>query len=154
MGKFALRGLAQSMARELAPQGIHVAHFVIDGGIRARRGRAAGRPDCMLDPDAIAETYLAVLQQDRSAWTWEVEVRPVGRELLEQPATSCTALHRRSSRQTEALAVTPPAIPVAASRELAQGMSCGLVSICLTNRTSFQSSGLAVNVKPDLRADN
>jgi NAD(P)-dependent dehydrogenase (short-subunit alcohol dehydrogenase family) len=77
MGKFALRGLAQSMARELAPQGIHVAHFVIDGGIRSdRRAEAADRPDSMLDPDAIAATYLHVLQQPRSAWTWEVELRP------------------------------------------------------------------------------
>jgi NAD(P)-dependent dehydrogenase (short-subunit alcohol dehydrogenase family) len=77
MGKFALRGLAQSMARELAPQGIHVAHFVIDGGIRSgRRPEPADRPDSLLDPDAIAATYLHVLQQARSAWTWEVEVRP------------------------------------------------------------------------------
>jgi NAD(P)-dependent dehydrogenase (short-subunit alcohol dehydrogenase family) len=77
MGKFALRGLAQSMARELAPQGIHVAHVVIDGGIRsARRTEPADRPDSMLDPDAIAGTYLHLLQQPRSAWTWEVEVRP------------------------------------------------------------------------------
>jgi NAD(P)-dependent dehydrogenase (short-subunit alcohol dehydrogenase family) len=77
MGKFALRGLAQSMARELAPQGIHVAHVVIDGGIRsARRADPADRPDSMLDPDAIAGTYLHLLQQPRSAWTWEVEVRP------------------------------------------------------------------------------
>ena len=77
MGKFALRGLAQSMARELAPQGIHVAHFVIDGGIAsAHRVAPADRPDSLLDPDAIAETYLHVLQQPRSAWTWEVELRP------------------------------------------------------------------------------
>jgi NAD(P)-dependent dehydrogenase (short-subunit alcohol dehydrogenase family) len=77
MGKFALRGLAQSMARELAPQGIHVAHFVIDGGIRsARRPDPAERPDSVLDPDAIAATYVHVLQQPRSAWTWEVELRP------------------------------------------------------------------------------
>jgi NAD(P)-dependent dehydrogenase (short-subunit alcohol dehydrogenase family) len=77
MGKFALRGLAQSMARELAPQGIHVAHVVVDGGIRsARRPDAADRPDAMLDPDAIAANYLHLLQQDRSAWTWEIEVRP------------------------------------------------------------------------------
>jgi NAD(P)-dependent dehydrogenase (short-subunit alcohol dehydrogenase family) len=77
MGKFALRGLAQSMARELAPQGIHVAHFVIDGGIRsARRAEPADRPDSMLDPDAIASSYLHVLTQPRSAWTWEVELRP------------------------------------------------------------------------------
>jgi NAD(P)-dependent dehydrogenase (short-subunit alcohol dehydrogenase family) len=77
MGKFALRGLAQSMARELGPQGIHVAHVVVDGGIRgARRTEAADRPDAMLDPDAIAETYLHLVQQHRSAWTWEIEVRP------------------------------------------------------------------------------
>lgn len=74
MGKFALRGLAQSIARELAPKGIHVAHFVIDGAIRPR-GRA-DPDDAMLDPDAIAETYLHVLTQPRSAWTWEIELRP------------------------------------------------------------------------------
>ncbi len=77
MGKFALRGLAQSMARELAPQNIHVAHFVIDGGVRAAsRPEPADRPDSMLDPDAIAQTYLWVLKQPRSARTWEVELRP------------------------------------------------------------------------------
>ena len=74
MGKFALRGLAQSMARELAPKGIHVAHFVIDGGIRRRGVDDPG--DAMLDPDAIASSYLHVLMQPRSAWTWEVELRP------------------------------------------------------------------------------
>jgi NAD(P)-dependent dehydrogenase (short-subunit alcohol dehydrogenase family) len=77
MGKFALRGLAQSMARELAPQGIHVAHFVIDGGIRnPGRTEPPDRPDSMLDPDAIAASYWHVVQQPRSAWTWEVELRP------------------------------------------------------------------------------
>jgi NAD(P)-dependent dehydrogenase (short-subunit alcohol dehydrogenase family) len=77
MGKFALRGLAQSIARELAPRGIHVAHFVIDGGIASReRPVPSTAPDSLLDPDAIARTYLHVLQQDRSAWTWEVELRP------------------------------------------------------------------------------
>ncbi|SDT38808.1 SDR family NAD(P)-dependent oxidoreductase [Bradyrhizobium canariense] len=77
MGKFALRGLAQSMARELSPQGIHVAHFVIDGGIRsAARTETPDRPDSMLDPDAIAASYWSVLQQPRSAWTWELELRP------------------------------------------------------------------------------
>jgi short-subunit dehydrogenase len=77
MAKFALRGLAQSMARELSPQGIHVAHFVIDGGIAsARRVAPASSPDSLLDPDAIAATYLSVLQQPRSAWTHEVELRP------------------------------------------------------------------------------
>jgi NAD(P)-dependent dehydrogenase (short-subunit alcohol dehydrogenase family) len=77
MGKFALRGLAQSMARELSPQGIHVAHFVIDGGIRsAARPVPGNSPDSLLDPDAIAETYWATLMQHRSAWSWEIEVRP------------------------------------------------------------------------------
>jgi NAD(P)-dependent dehydrogenase (short-subunit alcohol dehydrogenase family) len=80
MGKFALRGLAQSMARELQGKGIHVAHFVIDGGVRsAERGRveaAGATPDSLLDPDAIAETYMAVLRQPRSAWSLEVELRP------------------------------------------------------------------------------
>jgi NAD(P)-dependent dehydrogenase (short-subunit alcohol dehydrogenase family) len=77
MGKFALRGLAQSMARELSPQGIHVAHFVIDGAIRnPGRTESADKPDSMLDPDAIAASYWHVVQQPRSAWTWEVELRP------------------------------------------------------------------------------
>jgi len=77
MGKFALRGLAQSMAREFAPQGIHVAHFVIDGAIRnPGRIEPADKPDSMLDPDAIAQSYLQVLRQPRSAWTWEIELRP------------------------------------------------------------------------------
>ena len=70
MGKFGLRGLAQSMARELQPKNIHIGHFVIDGGI----GRDDG--DTKLDPDAIAQTYLDVHRQHRSAWTWEVELRP------------------------------------------------------------------------------
>jgi NAD(P)-dependent dehydrogenase (short-subunit alcohol dehydrogenase family) len=77
MGKFALRGLAQSMARELSPQGIHVAHFVIDGGIgSATRTNPPERPDSWLDPDAIALSYWNVLQQPRSAWSWEIELRP------------------------------------------------------------------------------
>jgi len=77
MGKFALRGLAQSLARELSPQGIHVAHFVIDGGIRgAGRRDDPDKPDAMLDPDAIALTYVNILRQPRSAWTWEIELRP------------------------------------------------------------------------------
>ena len=77
MGKFALRGLAQSMARELQPQGIHVAHIVIDGGIRgAARPDPADKPDSLLDPDAIAQSYLQLLQQQRSAWAWEIELRP------------------------------------------------------------------------------
>ncbi len=77
MGKFALRGLAQSMARELHPLGIHVGHFVIDGGIRsAGRIEDPQRPDTMLDPDAIARSYWHFLEQDRSAWAWEIELRP------------------------------------------------------------------------------
>lgn len=75
MGKFALRGLAQSMAREMHPLGIHVGHFVIDGGIRTP-GRDESQPDQMLDPDAIARSYWHFLGQDRSAWAWEIELRP------------------------------------------------------------------------------
>jgi NAD(P)-dependent dehydrogenase (short-subunit alcohol dehydrogenase family) len=77
MGKFALRGLAQSAARELGPQGIHVVHFVIDGGVRsAVRPDPADNPDSTLDPDGVAESYLAALRQPRSAWSWEIELRP------------------------------------------------------------------------------
>ena len=77
MGKFALRGLAQSMARELSPQGIHVAHVVIDGGIRsARRSEPPDKPDALLDPDAIAQSYMHLLHQPRNAWSWEIELRP------------------------------------------------------------------------------
>jgi len=77
MGKFALRGLAQSAARELGPKGIHVAHFVIDGGVRsAARPEPADKPDSMLSPDGIARTYLDVLRQPRDAWSLEVELRP------------------------------------------------------------------------------
>lgn len=79
MGKFGLRGLAQSLARELQPRNIHVAHFVIDGGILQgpddRRGAERGE-DAMLLPDEIAKTYLHVHRQHRSSWTWEVELRP------------------------------------------------------------------------------
>src|SRR5436190_9541161 len=79
MGKFALRGLAQSLAREFGPKNIHVAHFVIDGGIAKAGGdpRAAARgADGMLEPDAIAETYMSVYRQHRSAWSFEVDLRP------------------------------------------------------------------------------
>ena len=80
MAKFALRGLAQSAARELQPKGVHVAHFVIDGGVRnPEAGRVEGPgqpPDALLDPDAIAATYLATLDQPRSAWSTEIELRP------------------------------------------------------------------------------
>jgi NAD(P)-dependent dehydrogenase (short-subunit alcohol dehydrogenase family) len=77
MGKFALRGLAQSAARELGPQGVHVVHFVIDGGVRsAARPDPADSPDSTLDPDGVAESYLAALRQPRNAWSWEIELRP------------------------------------------------------------------------------
>jgi NAD(P)-dependent dehydrogenase (short-subunit alcohol dehydrogenase family) len=82
MGKHGLRGLASALGRELAPQGIHVCHFVIDGGVRnALKGRIEGPgdpPDTYLCPDAIAETYMHVVDQPRSAWTWEIELRPHG----------------------------------------------------------------------------
>lgn len=76
MGKFALRGLAQSTARELMPQGIHVGHVVIDGSIRPAGNAAHDSKDERLDPDAIAATYLHLLAQPRNAWSWEIEVRP------------------------------------------------------------------------------
>ena len=77
MGKFALRGLAESLARELQPRNNHVAHFVIDGGVAAEGRRPQDEtPDSLLDPDAIAQTYMAVLKQPRSAWTFELAVRP------------------------------------------------------------------------------
>ena len=77
MGKFGLRGLAQSLARELHPQNIHIGHFVIDGGIASERAdRQDDGSDRMLDPDAIAEAYLQFHNQHRSAWAWEVELRP------------------------------------------------------------------------------
>jgi len=78
MGKFGLRGLAQSLARELHPQNIHIGHFVIDGGIKAdhRSDRQDDGTDKMLNPDEIAKTYLAFHHQHRSAWAWEIELRP------------------------------------------------------------------------------
>jgi NAD(P)-dependent dehydrogenase (short-subunit alcohol dehydrogenase family) len=77
MGKFALRGMAQSMARELSPHGIHVGHVVIDGGIRSQtRPVPSDKPDSLLDPDAIAQSYMDLLRQPRSAWAWEIELRP------------------------------------------------------------------------------
>ncbi len=77
MGKFGLRGLAQALARELHPQNIHIGHFVIDGGIASeRQDRKDDGSDRMLDPDAIAEAYLQFHNQQRSAWAWEVELRP------------------------------------------------------------------------------
>jgi NAD(P)-dependent dehydrogenase (short-subunit alcohol dehydrogenase family) len=77
MGKFALRGLAQSAARELGPKGIHVAHFIIDGMVRSpRRPDPADHPDSTLNPDSIAKAYMDVLSQPRDAWSFEVELRP------------------------------------------------------------------------------
>ena len=71
MGKFGLRGLAQSLARELHPKNIHIGHFVIDGGI----GRESDSNYKMMHPDAIAQTYLDFYNQDSSAWAWEIELR-------------------------------------------------------------------------------
>ena len=78
MGKFGLRGLAQSLARELHPQNIHIGHFVIDGGIAGSKffGDNGNSDNSMLDPDEIAKTYLSFYNQDKSAWSWEIEVRP------------------------------------------------------------------------------
>lgn len=76
MGKFALRGLAQSMARELHPLGVHIVHVVIDGAIAKAGGAGANDPDARLDPDAIADAALALFDQPRSAWSWEIELRP------------------------------------------------------------------------------
>ena len=78
MGKFGLRGLAQSLARELHPQNIHIGHFIIDGGIRDRNNtiNQSSEKDNMLDPDAIAKSYLEFHHQERSAWAWEIELRP------------------------------------------------------------------------------
>ena len=70
MGKFGLRGLAQSLARELHPQNIHIGHFIIDGGIgKSSKGYK------LINPDSIANTYLEIHKQDSSAWTWEIELR-------------------------------------------------------------------------------
>ena len=77
MGKFALRGMAESLAREVQPKGIHVCHFIIDGAIRnPGRQEPADNPDSLLDPDAIARSYWHALEQDRSAWTFEIALRP------------------------------------------------------------------------------
>ena len=77
MGKFALRGLAQSMSRELHPQGVHVANVVIDGGIKSeRRPESAGSSASLLDPTAIAASYMHLIHQPHSAWSAELELRP------------------------------------------------------------------------------
>lgn len=77
--KFALRAVAQSMARELGPQGIHVAHVIIDGGIRSPRYEELIKekgPDSALEPEEIANTYVELHRQHRSAWTQELDLRP------------------------------------------------------------------------------
>ena len=80
VGKFGLRAVAQSMARELGPKGVHVAHVIIDGQIAAEhrpgRGRSERGPDALLDDDAIAEAYWQLHAQPRSAWTLEMDLRP------------------------------------------------------------------------------
>lgn len=76
MGKFALRGLAESLARELHPRNIHICHFVIDGGIASATRVAEPGADSLLDPDAIADTYLHALHQPRTAWSHEIALRP------------------------------------------------------------------------------
>lgn len=77
MGKFALRGLAQSAARELGPKGIHVAHVVVDGLVKSRlRPEDASAPDGMLSPDAVAQSIIDVVRQPRDAWTHELDLRP------------------------------------------------------------------------------
>jgi NAD(P)-dependent dehydrogenase (short-subunit alcohol dehydrogenase family) len=80
MGKFALRGLAQALARELHPKNVHVGHIVIDGGISVdgagRPGANDRGPDAWLHPDEIAKAYLALHRQHRTTWTWEIELRP------------------------------------------------------------------------------
>jgi NAD(P)-dependent dehydrogenase (short-subunit alcohol dehydrogenase family) len=79
-GKFGLRALAQSMARELGPKGVHIAHVIVDGMIeaehRAGRKRSENPPDALLHPDAIAESYWQLHRQPRSAWTHELDLRP------------------------------------------------------------------------------
>jgi NAD(P)-dependent dehydrogenase (short-subunit alcohol dehydrogenase family) len=77
MGKFALRGLAQSMSRELHPKGIHVAHVIIDGGIKSeRRPEPPGKTASLLNPTSIAASYLHLIHQPHSAWSSELELRP------------------------------------------------------------------------------
>ncbi len=83
--KFAMRGLASSLAREVGPKGIHVAHIIIDGIIdtpNLRERYKLGQDEPLLKPDDIAETYWALVQQERSAWTFEVDVRPYNEEFF------------------------------------------------------------------------
>jgi NAD(P)-dependent dehydrogenase (short-subunit alcohol dehydrogenase family) len=77
--KFGLRAVAQSLARELAPRGVHVAHVIIDGQIRSERYAHLGAergPDSLLEPEAIAQEYVSLHRQPRSAWTFELDLRP------------------------------------------------------------------------------
>ena len=85
--KFGLRAVAQSMARELGPKNIHVAHLVIDSGVdtawvrerrRERTGKASFEPDELVNPSSIAEAYWQLHQQPRDAWTHELDLRPYG----------------------------------------------------------------------------
>jgi hypothetical protein len=84
--KAGLRAVAQSMARELGPRGIHVAHLVIDAGVdtawvrerRRQAGREPAAPDVLMDPASIAETYWMLHHQPRDAWTHELDLRPYG----------------------------------------------------------------------------
>lgn len=83
--KYAMRGFAASLAREVGPQGIHVAHIIIDGvintpSLRERYQFEEGEP--LLEPDAIANTYWALVQQEKSAWSFEVDVRPHNEEFF------------------------------------------------------------------------
>ncbi|MFC7070197.1 SDR family NAD(P)-dependent oxidoreductase [Halobaculum lipolyticum] len=75
MAKFGSRGLAESMARELGPEGVHVAHVVIDGGILGPDVET-DTPEEYLDPDAVADSYWHLVEQGRSAWTLELDLRP------------------------------------------------------------------------------
>ena len=76
MGKFGLRGLAQSLARELHPKNIHIGHFIIDGSIGKFSSSDRENPKNRLNPDEIAKSYLHFFLQDRSSWSWELELRP------------------------------------------------------------------------------
>ena len=76
MGKFAMRGLAQSMYKELSPLGIHVCHFVIDGGVRPWPGETLDSlPEGSFTAEAIASSYMLALAQPKGAWSWEIELR-------------------------------------------------------------------------------
>ena len=100
MGKFALRGLAQSMARELSPQGIHVAHFVIDGGIRsAARAEPADRPDSMLDPDAIAAELLERVATAAQRLDLGTRIAAMGGEVLRRTRINCRHCERSEAIQ-------------------------------------------------------